>query len=104
MGNMLKQLYELREVAIMPPPGNWDQEEKNSRKHKINSLIPISWVNFCNDSLFADMTLTLHKSQFTVLAYCSHETAAHLICSFGVNAGCETWERIVLLLAFVASQ
>jgi len=23
----------------------------------------IIWVNRCNDSLFADMTLTLHKSQ-----------------------------------------
>jgi len=53
---------------------------------------------------FADMPLTLHNNQFTVLALCSHETAAHLICSFAVNAGCETLVRIVLLLAFVASQ
>jgi len=50
------------------------------------------------------MTLTVHKSQFTVQAECSREIAAHLICSFAVNAGCETRERIVLLLAFVASQ
>jgi len=31
-------------------------------------------------SLFADMKLTLHKSQFIVLAQWSHETAVH---SFG---------------------
>jgi len=31
-------------------------------------FFPISWVNYCNGSLFADvMTLTLHKSQFAVL-------------------------------------
>jgi len=40
---------------------------KISEKHKISSLIPISWVNYCSDSLFANMTLTLQKSQFTVL-------------------------------------
>jgi len=34
---------------------------KISEKHKISSLIPISWVNYCSDSLFANMTLTLQK-------------------------------------------
>ena len=51
------------------PPGN---ETKISRKRKISSIIPISWVNSCNESLFADVTLTLHNSQFTVLVSCSH--------------------------------
>jgi len=46
-----------------PPPGNWDYEAKIFGKREISSLILISWVNSCNDSLFADMTLTLHKSQ-----------------------------------------
>ena len=32
-------------------------------KPKQSSLILIIWVNSCNDSLFADMTLTLQKSQ-----------------------------------------
>jgi len=45
------------------PPGNWDWEGKISGKRENSSLILISWVNSCNDSLFADMTLTLHKSQ-----------------------------------------
>jgi len=45
------------------PPGNWDWEAKISRKRKISSFILISWVNSCNDSLSADITLTLHKSQ-----------------------------------------
>jgi len=34
-----------------------------SRKREIISLILISWVNSCNGTLFADMTLTLHKTQ-----------------------------------------
>ena len=72
----------------LPPPWKLWLTKKNSRKHKISSLIPVSWLNSCNDSMFADMTLTLHKSQFTVLALCSHETAAQLICSFAPNAGC----------------
>jgi len=44
-------------------PGNWVQEAKISGKREISSLILIGWVNFCNDSLFADMTLTMHKSR-----------------------------------------
>jgi len=39
------------------------KKQKVSGKREISSLILISWVNSCNDSLFADMTLTLHKSQ-----------------------------------------
>ena len=31
--------------------------------HQIAPMILISWVNSCNDSLFADMTLPLQKSQ-----------------------------------------
>jgi len=34
-----------------------------SGKREIMNLIVIIWVNSCNDSLFADMTLTLHKTQ-----------------------------------------
>ena len=44
-------------------PTNWDKETNMSRKREISSLIPIKWFNSCNDSLFANMTLTLHKSQ-----------------------------------------
>jgi len=45
------------------PPENWVQEAKISGKREISSLILISWVNSCNESLFADMTLTMHKSR-----------------------------------------
>jgi len=48
--------------AFPRPPGNWDQEAK-FLKREISNLILISWVNSCNDSLFADMILTLRKSQ-----------------------------------------
>jgi len=41
-------------------------------------------------SLFADITLTLHKSQFIVLAQWSHETAVHLIHSFGCKCRLQT--------------
>jgi len=45
------------------PHGNWGEEAKFFGKREISSLILISWVNSCNDSFFANMTLTLHKSQ-----------------------------------------
>jgi len=34
-----------------------------SRKPEIRNLILIVGINSCNDNLFADMTLTLDKSQ-----------------------------------------
>jgi len=49
-------------------PGNWDEEPKISNKPEISSLIPIDLFNSCNDSLFADMTLTLHTSQIHCFA------------------------------------
>ena len=44
------------------PPGYWDSEPKIPRKPDINSSIPINWCISCNDTLFAAMTLTLHKA------------------------------------------
>jgi len=52
----------VRKTGICPP-GNWDKEAKISVNREISSFILISWVNSYSDSLFADMTLTLHKSQ-----------------------------------------
>jgi len=43
------------------PPWKLGLRRKNFWKREISSLILTSWVN-CN-SLFNDMTLTLHKSQ-----------------------------------------
>ena len=45
------------------PLRNWNQESKFYRKPDINCSIPLNWLNYCNYSLFANMTLTLHKSQ-----------------------------------------
>jgi len=42
-------------------------ETKKQKFPENSSLLPISWVNSCNDRLFADMTFILHESQFTVL-------------------------------------
>jgi len=57
-----------REKRTLAPP--WEIEcltlsvrAKISRKRKVSSLIPIISFNSCNDSIFAGMTLTLHKSQ-----------------------------------------
>ena len=45
------------------PPWKLVKEPKIYRKPEASSLIPINWFNSCNQSLFAGMTLTLHKSQ-----------------------------------------
>ena len=48
-------------------------------KREISILILISWVNSCNNSLFADMTLTLQKSHVHCSGslICSDELAVH---------------------------
>jgi len=64
----------------------------------MSSLILITVVDSCNDSLFADMKLTLHKSQ----VHCFGNMQFTKSASLPEEAGWETRERIVLLLAFVA--
>ena len=60
-------------------PGNWNEEVKICRKREISSIILISWVNSCNNNLFADMSLTLQKSQvhYSGSLTCSDEFAVH---------------------------
>jgi len=75
----------------------------NIWKTWISSWILNNWVNSCNDNLFADMTLTLHKSQ----VHCFGNMQLWALqftksASLPAEAGCDIWERIVLLLAFVA--
>jgi len=45
------------------PPWKRGLRSKISRKREIISLILISWGNSCNDTLFVDTTLTLHKTR-----------------------------------------
>jgi len=40
----------------------WSKNQKYIKKNEDNSLVS-NWFNSCNDSLFAGMTLSLHKSQ-----------------------------------------
>ena len=55
------------------------KEAKISRKREISILILISWVNSCNNNVFADMTLTLQKSQVDCSGSltCIDELAVH---------------------------
>jgi len=55
------------------------KEAEISRKREISILILISWVNSCNNRLFADMTLALQKSQVhsSGSLSCSDELAVH---------------------------
>jgi len=74
---------------------------KISGKREIsNFILLISWVISCNDSLFVDMTLTLHKSQVHCFGNLSLQFTKSA--SLPAEAGCETGEQIVLPLAFVA--
>jgi len=51
--------------------------------------MPIGWVNSCNDSLYADMTLTLHKSE----VHCLQNSGAS--CStIGLCWVTITWQQI----------
>jgi len=38
-------------------------KNQNFLEPEVSSLILINWFNSCSESLFAGMTLTLHKSQ-----------------------------------------
>jgi len=44
-------------------------------KTEVGILIPINWFDSCNDSCFAGMKLTLHKSQAHCYWLCSDELA-----------------------------
>ena len=47
----------------LPEIGPKNQKFLENPKSAGSSLIPISWLNSCNDTLFAGMTLPLRKSQ-----------------------------------------
>jgi len=68
------------EIQAFSPLGNWVMEPKISGKPEVSSLIPINLFNPCNDSLFAGMTSTLHKSQVSWSAV-MHSRACSLLMS-----------------------
>ena len=74
-------------------------------KAEVGILIPIDWFDSCNDSFIAGIKLTLHKSHvhsYSVMQWwaCSSLMTPPL----PAEAGCESRERIVLLLVFIALQ
>ena len=66
-----------REQNEHSPPGNWDWEAKISRKRKISTLILITRVNFCNDSLPISHSHCT-RVRLTARVTCSDELAIHL--------------------------
>jgi len=78
------------------------KKQKFLEKGEISSLILISWVNSCNDRLFADMTLTLHKNQVNCFGNMLL-WASQLTKSASLPAGCENRERKVLLLPLLCN-
>jgi len=91
------------EIGICLPPEDWDYDPKISRKSEVRNLIPINWFNSWIGSLFADITLTLHKSQVHYSGFMQWWICSSIMSTlFSAEAGCETGKRIVLSLVFTA--
>jgi len=72
-------------------------------KPEICILIAINWFDSCNDSFFACMKLTLHKTQFHSYSVTQWWACSSLMSPpLSAEAGCESRERIFLLLVFIA--
>ena len=72
-------------------------------KPEVGILIPINWFDSCNDSFFACMKLTLHKSQVHNCSGMQWWACSSLMSPpLPAEVGCESRERIVLLLVFIA--
>jgi len=70
---------------------------------EVGILIPINWFDSCNDIFFARMKLTLHKSQVHSYSVMQWWACNSLMSpALPAEAGCESRERIVLLLVFIA--
>jgi len=72
-------------------------------KPEVGILFPINWFDFCNDSFFAGMKLTLHKGQvhsFSLMQWWAYSSLVSP--PLPAEAGCQSRERIVLLLVFIA--
>jgi len=72
-------------------------------KPEAGILIPINWFESYNDSFFAGMKLTLHKSQVHTYSLMQWWACSSLmpppLCA---EVGCKSRERIILLLVFIA--
>jgi len=92
-----------RQNGHMPPPGIWIRNKIFLEKPEVGISIPIKWFDSCNDSFFAGMKLTLHKSQvhsYSVMQWWACNSL--MFPPLPADAGCESRERIVLLLFLIA--
>ena len=74
-------------------------------KTEIGILIPIDWFDSCNNSFIAGVKLTLHKSQvrsYNVMQWWACNSL--MFPPLPEEVGCESRERIVVLLLFTALQ
>jgi len=72
-------------------------------KPEVGILIPINWFDSCNDSFFACMKLILHKSQVHSCSVIQWWACGSLMSPpLPAEVDCESRERIVLLLVFIA--
>jgi len=70
---------------------------------EVGILIPIIRFDSCNDSFFAGMKLTLHKSQvhsYSVMQWWACSSLMSL--PLPAEVGCKSREQVVLLLVFIA--
>ena len=67
------------------------------------TVILLNWFKSCIGSLFADMTLTLHKSQVHCTGVVQLWACSSLVSALfpAEEAICETGKRIVLSLVFI---
>jgi len=66
-------------------------------------ILNSDWFDSCNDSFFAGMKLTLHKSQVHSYSVMQWWACSSLISPpLPAEVGCESREWIVLLLVFIA--
>jgi len=72
-------------------------------KPEVGILTPINWFDSCNNSIFACMKLTLHKSEVHCCSIMQWWACSSLMSPpLHAEVGCESRERIALLLVFIA--
>ena len=71
-------------------------------KPEVGILIPINWFDSCNDSCFADMNHNAQESGSLLLVMQWWACSSLMSLPLPAEAGCESRERIILLLVFIA--
>ena len=72
-------------------------------KTEVGIFIPMNWFDSRNDSFFAGIKLTLHTSKvhsYSVMQWWAYSSL--MSPPLPAEASCESRERIVLLLVFIA--